>query len=275
MLIWPNRDWAEEGRIHMAKRKRSTRSPSRSPKRSSSRSAARGSSTGIFLALAVIVGVGALSVWSATQHKGPLKAFAGWFERPAAQTSRSAAAKPDADVKQTVKAAPRQENIPATAFNAPIPRPSIPVGAQPNPVLPTPLQRAALQQPQPLQRPALAVGPAERTGIHLPRGINMPNMTPSVVYARERLTLRRNAWDKSEPAGTVEKGREMRSYGKTGKWHHIVIPATDMIGWVHEDMLIAGKTHPGTSGMTTGAISGTPRSTQVQAIYPPRPVGAQ
>ncbi|MCB8829178.1 hypothetical protein LJD47_29630, partial [Escherichia coli] len=31
MLIWPDRNWAEEGRIHMAKRKRSTRSPSRSP----------------------------------------------------------------------------------------------------------------------------------------------------------------------------------------------------------------------------------------------------
>lgn len=260
----------------MAKKKRSTRSPSRSPRRSSSRSASRGSSTGIFLALAVIVGVGALSIWTATQHKGPLKAFAGWFERPAAQTSRSTAAKPDTDGKQTAKAAPRQENIPATAFNAQIPRPSIPVGGQSqNPVVPTPLQRAALQPPQPLQRPLMAVGPANKASIHLPRGVNMPNMTPSVVYARERLTLRRNAWDKSEPAGTVEKGREMRSYGKTGKWHHIVIPATDMIGWVHEDMLIAGKTYPGTSGMTTGAISGAPRAAQVQAIYPPRPVGAQ
>lgn len=260
----------------MAKKKRSTRSPSRSPRRSSSRSASRGSSTGIVLALAVIVGVGALSIWSATQHKGPLKAFAGWFERPAAQTSRSAAVKPDTDGKQTAKAAPRPESIPAAAFTAPVPRPSIPVGAQPqSPVVPTPLQRAALQQPQPMQRPALAIGPADRAGIHLPRGINMPNMTPSVVYARERLTLRRNAWDKSEPAGTVEKGREMRSYGKTGKWHHIVIPATDMIGWVHEDMLIAGKTSPATSAMTTGAISGAPRAAQVQAIYPPRPVGAQ
>ncbi|MGH6861000.1 MAG: hypothetical protein ACRECY_12125 [Phyllobacterium sp.] len=84
----------------------------------------------------------------------------------------------------------------------------------------------------------------------------MRNMAPSVVYARERLTLRRNAWDKSPPVGSVEKGREMRSYSKTGKWHRIVVPATNMIGWVHEDMLIAGNARSSISSMATGAISG-------------------
>lgn len=103
----------------------------------------------------------------------------------------------------------------------------------------------------------------------------MPNMAPSVVYARERLTLRRNAWDKSDPVGTVEKGREMRSYSKTGKWHRIVVPATDMIGWVHEDLLIAGKSRSGISSMATGAISSAPKSAQVPPVYPSRPVGAQ
>lgn len=258
----------------MAKNKRSTRSSSRSPKRSSSRSSSRGSSTGKFLALAVIVGVGALTIWTVMQSKNSQTTLSRLFERASAFASRPAAIKPETDVKQSAKTESRQENSRAATATTPVPRPSIGVGAQPqNPVATKPVQQAALLPLQPVQRPQLSVGPAGKPGIHVPRGINMPNMSPSVVYARERLTLRRNAWDKSEPAGTVEKGREMRSYSRTGKWHRIVVPATDMIGWVHEDMLIVGKA--GISSMATGAISGAPKSAQVQAVYPPRPVGAQ
>ncbi|MBA8879621.1 hypothetical protein [Phyllobacterium myrsinacearum] len=244
----------------MAKRKRSTRSSSRAPKRSSSQSASRRSSTGTILALAVIVGVGALSIW---QHKGSQTILSRLFERSAAHSSQPPAAKLEASVKQSAKIEPRQED--SRTNSTPIPRPSIAVGAQPqNPVV-----------TKPVQRPHRSVGPVEKADIRVPRGVNMPNMAPSVVYARERLTLRRNAWDKSAPAGTVEKGREMRSYSKTGKWHRVVVPATDMIGWVHEDMLVAGKARPGVSSMATGAISREPELTQVQAVYPPRPVGTQ
>jgi uncharacterized protein YgiM (DUF1202 family) len=252
----------------MAKRKRSTRSPKRSP----SRSASRGSSTGIYLALAVIVGVGGLTIWTESQHKSSQTTFSGLFERLTTHASRPPAPKPETDVKESAKTEPRQEDSRVSA--APIPRPSIAVGAQ-SPVATKPVERVTSQPLQMAQRPYVPIGPIARTDIRVPRGVNMPDMTPSVVYARERLTLRRNAWDKSDAVGTVEKGREMRSYSKTGRWHRIVVPATDMIGWVHEDMLIAGKPRSRISNMATGAISRTPKSAQVQAVYPPRPVGAQ
>lgn len=257
----------------MATRKRSTRSSSRSPKRSSSRSSSRTSSTGSLLALAVIVGVGALSIWVATQPKKSQTTFSSLFERIATRTGQSTVAKPETTGKQPAKSDAQQENSRALTLVAPVPRPSVAVGVQP--VTTKPVQRAELQPLQPEQRPHLSIGPAEKAVIQTPRGINMPNMMPSVVYARERLTLRSKAWDKSAPAGTVEKGREMRSYSKTGKWHRIVVPATDMIGWVHEDMLITVKSHAGISNMATGAIFATPKSAPVQAVYPPRPVGPQ
>lgn len=261
---------AEEGRTDMAKRKRSTRSSSRSSKRSSSRSSTGRSFTGLFLAGAVIIGVGALTIWTAAHQKDPPRILSRIFERPATNDSRPTAAKPETEVKQAAKTKPRQNNR-ETTLAAPIPRPSVAVGPQPkNPDATKPVQQASLQPRQPVHRPDISVGAAGKVDIPLPRGVNMPNMAPSVVYARESLTLRRHAWDKSAPAGTVEKGREMRSYSKTGKWHRIAVPTTNMIGWVHEDMLIAGK-----SSMVTGAISGTPRSSQVQAVYPSRAIGAQ
>lgn len=254
----------------MAKRKRSTRSSSRSPKRSSSRSSTGRSFTGLFLALTVVIGVGALTIWTAAHQKNPPTILSRIFERPATHNSRPTATKPETQVKQTAKTKSRQENSREITLAAPVPRPSIAVGPQPKNLVATkPVQQASLQPRQPVHRPDISVGAAGKADIPLPRGVNMPNMAPSVVYARESLTLRRHAWDKSAPAGTVEKGREMRSYSKTGKWHRIAVPTTNMIGWVHEDMLIAGKT-----SMVTGAISGTPRSSQVQAVYPSRAIGA-
>ncbi|GGA92464.1 hypothetical protein GCM10011491_20600 [Brucella endophytica] len=72
---------------------------------------------------------------------------------------------------------------------------------------------------------------------NIPVGRPDPATTPSAFYARERVVIREHAWDKSAAIGAVERGREMRSYGKTGKWHRVVVPSTSMIGWVHEDQL--------------------------------------
>lgn len=252
----------------MATRKRSSRPSSRSTKRASS----RGSSKGSVVALAAIVGVGALSIWATTQHKSPQAALTGLFDRPSARaTQTTPVRKPDADIRQAARNEPGRDNNHAGSLTTPAPRPAVAVGAP----TPKPLQQQAALQPPPLPRPALSGNIIANPRIQAPAGTNLPNRIPSVVYARERVTLRRNAWDKSAPAGTVEKGREMRSYGQTGKWHRIVVPATNMIGWVHEDMLIAGKAHPGISTMTTGSISATPKAGFVQPAIPSRPVGAQ
>lgn len=250
----------------MATRKRSSRPSSRSTKHASS----RGSSKGSVVALAAIVGVGALSIWATMQHKSPQAALTSLFDRPSARATQiTSVRKPDVDIGATVRREPSRNNT--TSLTTSAPRPAVAIGA----ISPKPVQQAAIQPPPPVVRPALSGNIIANPRIQAPAGTNLPNRMPSVVYARERVTLRRNAWDKSAPAGTVEKGREMRSYGQTGKWHRIVVPATNMIGWVHDDMLIARKAHPGISAMTTGSISTRPKAGLVQPAIPSRPVGVQ
>ncbi|MHC1551824.1 SH3 domain-containing protein [Phyllobacterium sp. K27] len=180
------------------------------------------------------------------------------------------AARPGKEVRQPAKTALREGNGRADIRPTPVPRPSVAVGVpQQNPVAAKPALQASLQRPQ------VAIGSVGKAAAEPPRGANMPGMAPSVVYARDRLVLRRSASQSSTSTGSVEKGREMRSYSKAGKWHHIAVPTTGLIGWVHEDMLIKGKHVSNTSGMTTGAISRTSRPGPEQVAYPPRPVGKQ
>ncbi|MEJ1117851.1 hypothetical protein V9K92_05145 [Phyllobacterium sp. CCNWLW109] len=246
----------------MAQKKRRTRSTSRSPKRSSSRSSQRWSPVGLLLAVAVLGGVGLLAFWTKEQAKNP---SATNTRSPVATASRapSAVPRPEKEVRSPAKTALREDSVRTEIARAPVPRPSVPVGVpQQNPAATKPTQQASLQRPQ---------GPIGKAIGEPPRGTNVPGMAPSVVYARDRLVLRRSASQASASIGSVEKGREMRSYSKAGKWHHIAVPTTGMIGWVHEDMLIKGRQAPNISSMTTGAIYRAP----AQAVYPPRPVGAQ
>ena len=260
----------------MAKRKRSTRSTSRSPKRSSSRSSSGVSPTGSLLALVVIIGVGALTIWKAAYQENPPAILTRFVESPVPHKNGRDVRKPKTELKQTAQTKPREESSKSNILSAPVPRPSIPVGLQPQKSLATQqVQQASLQPTRVVQRSHVSVGSAERANIEMPRGRNLPDLAPAVVYARERLILRQHAWDKSAPVGTVEKGREMRSYSKTGKWHRIAVPTTDMIGWIHEDRLITGKTDLNISNITTGAILGTAKPAHWQAVYPPRPVGAK
>lgn len=255
----------------MAQKKRRTRSTSRSPKRSSSRSSQKWSPIGLLLAVAVMSGVGLLTYWE--QAKNSPATSSRSVASETAPKSPSAVARPEKETKQTVRTTARQENDRSDILPSPVPRPIVAVGVpQPNPTAAKPVQQASLQPVQRQQNPVFATSKAIAEP---PRGVNVPGMAPSVVYARDKLVLRRSASAGAASTGSVEKGREMRSYSKSGKWHHIAVPTTGMIGWVHEDMLIPGKQRSRISRMTTGSISGAAKPAHQQVAYPPRAVGNQ
>ncbi|MFQ0814782.1 hypothetical protein AVM02_05005 [Brucella anthropi] len=245
----------------MAARKRTTRSPRRSTKRSAKSS---GSSTPV-LALAVILGLGAFSLWATAQHKSPQAAITALFQRPAARPDTPAAR---TEPKATVTGKASETRSPSKDYGAavgPVPRPSAPVAAPQKPV-----QQAAIQ-PRPTNQVSanqVVASAATATPRAMPpRGVNTPASSPSVIYARTRLTIHKNAWDKSPSIGVVEKGREMRSYGKTGRWHRVIVPKTNMIGWVHEDQLVGGRNKPDSASLITGSIAKKP---QTATMTPPK-----
>ncbi len=109
-----------------------------------------------------------------------------------------------------------------------------------------------------------------------PRGVNSPAHSPTVVFAKEKLIIRKTAWEKAPAIAVIEKGREMRSYGKTGRWHRVIVPTTNLIGWVHEDLLVGDKNKPDSASLMTGAIgkkteTGTPRMST--RPLPPKAIG--
>jgi hypothetical protein len=255
----------------MAKRKRSTRSTTRSPKRSSSRASSGVSRSGLLLAGVVIISVGLLSLWTAVHQKNPPAILAKYFGPSVQSKSERESLVSKSEVKRA-ETKPREESK-ADLQSAPVPRPPVPVGPQQK-IVTAQIRQAPEQPARVVPRPLVSMGNTMKA-IEVPRGRNISTMAPAVVYARERLVLRQHAWDKSTPVAMIEKGREMRSYSKTGKWHRIAVPTTGMIGWVHEDELIIGKTNIDVSSFSTGAIAGTPKPTQGQVIYPPRPVKAR
>ncbi|MEL4375283.1 hypothetical protein [Brucella cytisi] len=268
----------------MAARKRTTRSPKRSTKRSSRSSGKSSGSSTPVLALAAILGLGAFSLWATSQHKSPQAAITALFQRPASKPSPQPVAR--AEPKTTVTSKAPESKVPAKDFGAavgPVPRPSAPVAA---PAPQKPVQQAAIQTATP-PRPTNQVvvsPPAAALRSMPPRGVNTPASSPSVIYAKARLTIHKNAWNKSPSIGVVEKGREMRSYGKTGRWHRVIVPKTNMIGWVHEDQLIGGRNKPDSASLITGSIARKPQTATAAApkhvsnpahsrMEPPKAVG--
>lgn len=258
----------------MAARKRNTRSPKRSTRRKSG----SGSSAPI-LTLAAILGVGAFSLWATAQHKSPQAALTALFEgripKPAPSAPKRTESKP-VTVQQAPVAKPQPKQ--QLAAMPPAPRPVAPVA----PASQKPVQQAAIQPVKP-PVPTAKVSAAPQPALP-PRGVNTAAHSPSVIHAKTRLVIHKNAWDKSPSIGTVEKGREMRSYGKTGRWHRVIVPKTNMIGWVHEDQLIGGKNKPDSASLVTGSVSKKPEvgkkaPTKPQAqnkpshIKPPKAVG--
>lgn len=256
----------------MAARKRTTRSPKRSTKRSSRSSGKSSGSSAPLLALAAILGLGAFSLWATSQHKSPQAAITALFQRSESQPKTKPSTPPAArsEPKATVASKTPESKVPSKDYGAavgPVPRPSAPVVA---PAPQKPVQQAALQKPTP-PRPANQVvappppPPAAALRSMPPRGVNTPASSPSVIYAKARLTIHKNAWDKSPSIGIVEKGREMRSYGKTGRWHRVIVPKTNMIGWVHEDQLIGGRNKPDSASLITGSVAKKPQTAAAAA----------
>ncbi|KAB2685959.1 hypothetical protein [Brucella tritici] len=261
----------------MAARKRTTRSPQRSTKRSAKSSGKSSGSSTPVLALAAILGLGAFSLWATSQHKSPQAAITALFQRPASKPNTQPAARTEPKATVTSKAPeskPPESRAPSKDYGAavgPVPRPSAPVVAAPvvAPAPQKPAQQAAIQTATP-PRPTNQVvvsSPAAALRSMPPRGVNTPASSPSVIYAKARLTIHKNAWDKSPSIGVVEKGREMRSYGKTGRWHRVIVPKTNMIGWVHEDQLIGGRNKPDSASLITGSIA---RKTQTATAAAPK-----
>jgi len=277
---------SDRGQVAMAARKQSSRSTKRNTGRSGGRSTGHKSGSGSsapILALAAILGLGAFSLWATAQHKSPQAALTALFQRAAPQVTSSAPAKVETrrPAEKAVVEKKTQSNDYAAAVG-PVPRPSALVA----PTQPKPLQQAAIQTPKPpMTTQKVAVPPPPPASARAlpmpPRGTNTPAHSPSVIYAKAKLTIHKNAWDKSPAIGTVEKGREMRSYGKTGKWHRVVVPSTNMIGWVHEDQLRGGRNKPDSAQLiTTGSIGKKPQVAapaaplaQKARIQPPMAVG--
>lgn len=248
----------------MAAKKRSSRTRKRSTKRKSG----SGSSAPL-LALSVILGLGAFSLWATAQHKNPHAVFTALFQRTASRPAPPAPVKTEqrAEARKAVaerKAQPKQETKDFAKAVGPVPRPAAAVA----PVRPKPPEQSAVLTAK-LPTP--------------PRGTNTPAHSPSVIFAKVKLTIHKNAWDKSPAIGTVEKGREMRSYGKTGRWHRVVVPSTNMIGWVHENQLVGGRSKPDSAKMITGSIARKPQpaapvasqSQNKSRIQPPLAVGSK
>lgn len=255
----------------MAARKRT----SRSPKRSSARKSGNGSgSSAPMLALAAILGFGGFSLWATAHHKSPQTALNDLIRQvpslssTTSQPSRTES-RPAAVGKAPETKAPSKDHAAAVG---PIPRPSVPVAPSAK-AEPKPVQQAALQAPN-ASRPSSQVSAPTLAGAPRampPRGVNTAAHSPSVVFAKTRLTIHKNAWDKAPAIGTVEKGREMRSYGKTGRWHRVIVPTTNMIGWVHEDQLIGGRDKPDSAKLITGSVAKQPQV----AAKPAKPASSQ
>jgi len=228
------------------------------------RSSKRSSFSGSGIALAAILAMGAASWWAAYQDKHPKADFSGVFSRLLPQ--KDAGEKVSRPKEAEAGKKPSSEQPKTASARADIPRPPAPVRPTPAPSSNAGTQVAAVKPPAPLAKPNEAK-PSIR---NIPVGRATPDTTPSVIYARERLTIHEHAWDKSAAVGTVEKGREMRSYGKTGKWHRVVVPSTDMIGWVHEDELATSQPR----SFITGSIFRHPIKPDISApALPPMPVG--
>lgn len=273
-----------------------------------------GSSISSLLALAAILGLGGVSIWAVSQKESPQEALANLWSN--AETSSSTnidnRKKPDNSRQKTAPAQP--QNRPSntstnTAATTPVPaikRPPANVAAL-NPQNNTSAQQSANAPQQrsvpliekiladnkpkntdntkktvasPSSRPAQTSAGQSNTPKLPPAGRNMADAAPRPVFARVALRIHKNAWDKSPVQGTVKKGHEMRSYGQTGKWHRVVVPGTDVIGWVHENQLIVAKapvnkpTAPANKNNSRSVSDIITGSTNVSKPQTSRPSGA-
>lgn len=245
----------------MAPRKTTSR------KKRSTRSKNSGNSVAATLTVGAILIFGATALWATSQGKSPSSSVTALLSNAAGSGSKAgsgsgAAASHDkkqiqnrphntAPARSQVQKTPQQ----AQAAPAPLRRPPLNIGQSQgaeNKISEKQLAMAAPQPalrivPKPMQQPAAKADashaaplppPAGKSATDNSRYANGAFKIPKVIIAKQALTIRETAWDKAKSAGTVEKGREMRSYAKVGRWHRVVVPSTNIIGWVQEDQLI-------------------------------------
>lgn len=301
------------------------RKPAARKKRSTRRKNTSGSKGSLVMVGALVV-VGAAALWASAQNKSPtagvsqlLSSAFGLARAPLSSGASSGASsgqnqaqvQPRPHLKDTVAApvnrpsntvppqlqaqlkAPLIETRPAaTALAQPPARPadmaSRPVPPVTPPVKPT-VKQAAERKPDLALMPPAKPAPDDQSR-HASGAFKVPKM----IVAKQALVIRETAWQQAKVVGNVQKGREMRSYAKVGRWHRVVVPSTNIIGWVQEDQLIVKHPRSHSSplrsalaqqpGFTTGSIAKRPpeqraapvknhSSTVVAPLYPQRAVG--
>jgi uncharacterized protein YgiM (DUF1202 family) len=277
------------------------------PRKSTSRKKrpARGKSSGQSAAAVVTVGaivaLGAAALWATSQSRSPTASVSGLFR----SNSGSSVARTNPPAPRTStpsserKTAQVQTRTPEVTAPAPIRRPQVNVGEQ---------KQVAMLAPRVENKPAVQIippKPATQSAMPAlpPVGRTTPDdnsrhasgafKIPKAIVAKQALTIREKAWDQAKTVGRVEKGREMRSYAKVGRWHRVVVPSTNIIGWVQEDQLIfknqprqaaaSRAVAPQQSAITTGSIRPAPASKTtsdkpqntglIAPVYPQQPVG--
>ena len=276
----------------MAPRKSTTR------KKRPARGKSSGQSAAAVVTVGAIVALGAAALWATSQSRSPTASVSGLFRTnnssvartnpPAAKTGSTSTESKTAQTRASEPAAP-----------APIRRPQVNVGEQ---------KQVAVLAPRVENKPATQIvppKPAAQSAMPAlpPVGKTAPEdnsrhasgafKIPKAIIAKQALNIREKAWDQAKTVGRVEKGREMRSYAKVGRWHRVVVPSTNIIGWVQEDQLVfknqprqttaSRAVAPQRSAITTGSIRPAPvtKSTNdkpqntglIAPVYPQQPVG--
>ncbi|HWD13719.1 hypothetical protein P8H26_12520 [Pseudochrobactrum sp. sp1633] len=292
----------------MAPRKTTTR------KKRSTRGKSSGQSATAVMTVGAILVIGAAALWATSQNKTPSESVSGLFRN--AMSNTASRTNPDNTKAPERKTAQAQSSAPQTSVTpvAPVRRPPLNVGQSNTGEQKTTPQQVAVLSPRIESKPAPQITPPKPAPQHAmpalpPVGKTAPDdnsrhasgafKIPKAIIAKQSLVIREKAWDKAKTVGSVEKGREMRSYAKVGRWHRVVVPSTNIIGWVQEDQLIF-KNKPRQANafravsapqavMTTGSIRPVPEKQPAKAatapaakphntglvapVYPQQPVG--
>lgn len=230
-------------------------------KKRTARGKSSGRSTSSVITVGAIVVIGATAVWATSQNKSPTTSVTHFFQNALSTSSRPSTVssltsthrptQPPDQAAQTPRTQIQKNQIQAQPHPVPL------AAVQPSPAPKPPLSLGnPVQQPQtsrintaPIKSAQDEIKLAPAMVTNLPpagkssaadnsRHSNGAFKVPKVVTARQTLVIREKAWDQAKKIGGVEKGREMRSYAKVGRWHRVVVPSTNIIGWVQEDQLV-------------------------------------
>lgn len=291
------------------RKRRTTRTQS---KRSTGRSTGRSGASVVTVGAIVVIGAAAL--WATSQNKSPTASVSQLIS--STLSSSSAPRSQNITVSKPAQQAAARPQVRETVATTPVARPQIAVqtprietkSAAATTIIVAPAakpavapQQAAPQKAAPSRNTTLALVPiAKPVPDDHSRHASGAFKIPKVVIAKQALVIREKAWEQAKTIGSVPKGREMRTYAKVGRWHRVVVPSTNIIGWVQEEQLAFKNPQSQNSRLrsamakapnfTTGSISPRaerkpepapaaqkkPQNTGLIApLYPQQPVGKQ